>query len=101
MPPSARWSYLRSRAKLPEIGRDIDLAMDAIEQDNPSLKGVLPKVCARGNLDPVNLGKLIDEFSNINIGNAKARSADLLGHVFEYFLGEFALAEGKTRKTKA
>lgn len=95
VPPSARWSYMRSRAKLPEIGKDIDGAMDAIEKDNPSLKGVLPKVFARGNLDPVNLGKLIDEFSNINIGDAKARSADILGHVFEYFLGEFALAEGK------
>ncbi len=95
VPPIARWSYLKSRAKLPEIGRDIDNAMDAIEQDNPSLKGVLPKVFARGNLDPVNLGKLIDEFSNINMGQAKARSQDVLGHVFEYFLGEFALAEGK------
>lgn len=95
VPPSARWSHLRSRAKLPEIGRDIDAAMDAIEQDNPSLKSVLPKVYARGNLDPVSLGKLIDEFSNIDIGHARARSQDLLGHVFEYFLGEFALAEGK------
>ena len=95
VPPSARWSYLQSRAKLPEIGKDIDAAMDAIERDNPSLKGVLPKVYARGNLDPVNLGSLIDEFSNIDLGNTKARSADILGHVFEYFLGEFALAEGK------
>jgi type I restriction enzyme M protein len=95
VPPSSRWSYLRSRAKHPEIGKDIDAAMDAIEKDNPSLKGVLPKVFARGNLDPVNLGKLIDEFSNIDIDGTKARSADVLGHVFEYFLGEFALAEGK------
>lgn len=95
VPPSARWSYLRSRAKLPEIGKDIDSAMDAIERDNPSLKGVLPKVFARGNLDPVNLGRLIDEFSNIDIDQTKARSADVLGHVFEYFLGEFALTEGK------
>ncbi len=95
VPPSSRWSYLKSRAKLHEIGKDIDGAMDAIERDNPSLKGVLPKVYARGNLDPVNLGRLIDEFSNIDLGNTKARSADLLGHVFEYFLGEFALAEGK------
>lgn len=95
VPPTARWSYLCSRAKLPEIGKDIDAAMDAIEKGNPSLKGVLPKVFARGNLDPVNLGKLVDEFSNINMGETKARSADILGHVFEYFLGEFALAEGK------
>jgi len=69
--------------------------MDAIESDNPSLKGVLPKVYARGNLDPVNLGSLIDEFSNVDLGHTKSRSADILGHVFEYFLGEFALAEGK------
>jgi len=95
VPPSSRWSYLKSRAKHPEIGKDIDESMDAIERDNPSLKGVLPKVYARGNLDPVNLGKLIDKFSNIDLGTTKQRSADLLGHVFEYFLGEFALAEGK------
>ena len=94
VPPSARWSYLQSRAKLPEIGKDVDNAMDAIERDNPSLKGVLPKVFARGNLDPTSLGGLIDLISNISMkeGNGKG---DFLGRVFEYFLGEFALAEGK------
>ena len=95
VPPSARWKYLQSRAKLPEVGKDVDEAMDAIERDNASLKGVLPKVFARQNLDPVSLGGLIDLVSNIALGTAKARSADVLGHVFEYFLGEFALAEGK------
>ncbi len=95
VPETARWSYMQSKAKLPTIGKDVDDAMDAIEKDNPSLKDVLPKVYARGNLDPVNLGGLIDLISNIALGKAKARSADLLGHVFEYFLGEFALAEGK------
>lgn len=95
VPPSARWKYLQSRAKLPEIGKDVDEAMDAIERDNASLKGVLPKVFARQNLDPASLGGLIDLVSNIALGTAKARSADVLGHVFEYFLGEFALAEGK------
>ena len=95
VPPSARWGYLQSRAKTPEIGKDVDGAMDAIELDNPSLRGVLPKVYARGNLDPTNLGGLIDLISNIAMGDAKDRSADVLGHVFEYFLGEFALAEGK------
>jgi type I restriction enzyme M protein len=95
IPPSARWSYLLSRAKLPEIGKEIDSAMDAIESSNPSLRGVLPKVYARGNIDPTSLGQLIDEFSQIDIGHTKARSADVLGHVFEYFLGQFALAEGK------
>ena len=69
--------------------------MDAIEKENPSLKGVLPKVFARQNLDPASLGGLIDLVGNIALGDAKSRSADVLGHVFEYFLGEFALAEGK------
>lgn len=95
VPPSARWSYLQTRAKLPDIGKDVDSAMDAIEKDNPSLKGVLPKVYARGNLDPTNLGGLIDLISNVAMDEAKERSADVLGRVFEYFLGEFALAEGK------
>jgi type I restriction enzyme M protein len=95
VPPLARWSYMQSRAKLPEIGKDIDDAMDAIEKCNPSLKGVLPKVFARGNLDPVSLGMLIDEFSKIDIYSNNMHSADVLGYVFEYFLGEFALAEGK------
>lgn len=95
VPEKARWSYLQSRAKLPEIGKQVDQAMDAIEKDNPTLKDVLPKVYARGKLDPANLGGLIDLVGNIALGDARARSADVLGHVFEYFLGEFALAEGK------
>ena len=95
VPETARWSYLQSKAKLPEIGKVIDDAMDVIERDNSSLKNVLPKVYARGNLDPTNLGGLIDLVGNIALADAKARSADVLGHVFEYFLGEFALAEGR------
>jgi type I restriction enzyme M protein len=95
VPEIARWSYLQSKAKLPTIGKEVDNAMDAIEKENPSLKDVLPKVYARGNLDPTSLGGLIDLIANIALGDAKARSADVLGHVFEYFLGEFALAEGK------
>ena len=95
VPPSARWSFLKSHAKQPTIGKTVDEAMDAIERENVSLRDVLPKVFARGNLDPTNLGGLIDLISNIALGDAKARSADILGHVFEYFLGEFALAEGK------
>ena len=95
VPQGARWSYLQSSAKLPTIGKLVDAAMDAIESENPSLKGVLPKVFARDNLDPASLGQLIDLVSNIALGDAKSRSADVLGHVFEYFLGEFALAEGK------
>lgn len=95
VPPEARWSYLLGKAKQSDIGVHVDAAMDAIEKENPSLKGVLPKVYARQNLDPTSLGGLIDLVGNIALGSAKARSADVLGHVFEYFLGEFALAEGK------
>ncbi len=95
VPEDARWTYLQSKAKQPEIGKFVDDAMDAIEKENASLKGVLPKVFARQNLDPTSLGELIDLVGNIALGDAKARSADVLGHVFEYFLGEFALAEGK------
>lgn len=95
VPPTARWRFIQSHAKHPTIGKTIDDSMDAIERENPSLKGVLPKVYARQNLDPTSLGGLIDLVSNIALGDAKARSADVLGHVFEYFLGEFALAEGK------
>lgn len=95
VPEKARWPYLQSNAKLPDIGKKIDDAMDEIEKENASLKDVLPKVYARGNLDPTNLAGLIDQISNVAMGAAKDRSADVLGHVFEYFLGEFALAEGK------
>ena len=95
VPSAARWSSLVSKAKQPEIGKFVDNAMDAIERENPSLRGVLPKVYARQNLDPTSLGELIDLVGNIALGDTKARSADVLGHVFEYFLGEFALAEGK------
>jgi len=95
VPEISRWSYLQARARQPEIGKDVDIAMDAIEKENPLLRGVLPKVYARGNLDPTSLGGLIDLVGNIALGDAKVRSADILGHVFEYFLGEFALAEGK------
>ena len=95
VPQAARWSMLLSKAKQPDIGKFVDDAMDAIEKENQSLRGVLPKVYARQNLDPTSLGELIDLVGNIALGDTKARSADVLGHVFEYFLGEFALAEGK------
>lgn len=95
VPKEARWNHLLDQAKKPTIGKSIDDAMDAIEKENPSLKGVLPKVYARQNLDPVSLGELLDLIANIALGDTKKQSADVLGHVFEYFLGEFALAEGK------
>ena len=98
VPPSARWTWLQKRAKLPTIGKDIDEAMDAIEKDNPTLKGVLPKDYARPALDKQRIGELIDLIGSITLsgngtGNSKGR--DVLGFVFEYFLGQFADAEGK------
>lgn len=95
VPTIARWNHLLDSARLHTIGKKVDEAMDIIEKENPSLRGVLPKVYARQNLDPTSLGELIDLIGNIALGDAKSRSADILGHVFEYFLGEFALAEGK------
>ncbi|MBN1992946.1 MAG: SAM-dependent DNA methyltransferase [Anaerolineae bacterium] len=95
VPETARWAYLQDRAKDPEIGTDIDDAMDAIEKQNPTLKGVLPKVYARPNLDKQGLGGLIDLIGTIALGDAEAKSKDVLGRVYEYFLGEFALAEGR------
>jgi type I restriction enzyme M protein len=95
VPPSSRWNWLQGRAKLPTIGKDVDEAMDAIEKDNPSLRGVLPKVFAQEKLDKQSLGGLIDLIGSADLGTKEAQSKDLLGKVFEYFLGEFALAEGK------
>ena len=96
VPPSARWKWLQDRAKLPTIGKDIDDAMDAIEKDNVSLKGVLPKDYARPALDKQRLGELIDLIGSITLSNGKNnKGKDLLGFVFEYFLGQFADAEGK------
>jgi type I restriction enzyme M protein len=95
VPSNARWSYLVSRAKLPTIGEDIDSAMDLIEKENPKLRGVLPKQFGKPQLDKMILGELIDVINNIKIGDEAARKKDLLGVVYEYFLGQFALAEGR------
>jgi len=95
VPPKARWDFLQGRSKLSSIGKDIDDAMDAIEKDNPSLKGVLPKEYAKEKLDKQSLGGLIDIISTIALGDSISRSNDVLGRVYEYFLGQFALAEGK------
>ena len=95
VPPEARWDELQAKAKSEKIGKWLDGAMDAIERDNPSLKGVLPKVYARPGLDKDNLGKLIDLFSGLEVGGREQRSRDVLGRVYEYFLGRFASAEGK------
>ena len=95
VPKDARWSVLQSHAKRPEIGRVIDDAMVAIERDNKSLKGVLPKEYARPSLDKQRLGELIDLVGTIGLGNKEHRSQDMLGRVYEYFLSQFAGAEGK------
>ncbi len=95
VPPEARWGRLRAEARQPSVGVTVDEAMIAIERDNPSLKGVLPREYARPNLDKTRLGQLIDMVSNIGLGDAASRSKDVLGRVYEYFLSQFASAEGK------
>jgi type I restriction enzyme M protein len=95
VPEPARWSHLVASAKLPEIGKIVDNAMDAIERENPRLDKVLPKVFALPNLDKHNLGKLIDIVSGIGLGTKEHRDKDTLGRVYEYFLSRFASAEGK------
>lgn len=95
VPPTARWSHLQANAKHPSIGKMIDEAMLAIEKDNENLKGVLPKEYARPALNAVMLGELIDLVSNIALGAQKGDARDVLGRVYEYFLGQFAGSEGK------
>src|SRR3954469_25458901 len=95
VPKDARWSYLQGRAKQPTIGKLLDDAMTAIERDNPTLKGVLPKDYARPALDKQRLGELIDLVGTIGLGDKGNRSKDILGRVYEYFLSQFASAEGK------
>src|SRR5665213_3121344 len=95
VPPEARWTHLKAQARQPTIGQIVDDAMAGIERDNPSLKGVLPKDYARPGLDKARLGQLIDLVSNIGLGDAESRSKDILGRVYEYFLSQFASAEGK------
>ena len=95
VPKEARWSHLQARAKQPTIGKDIDDAMMAIEAKNDSLKGVLPKDYARPALNKMMLGELIDLVSGIGMAEEADRSRDILGRVYEYFLGGFAGAEGK------
>src|SRR5205823_1978546 len=104
VPPDARWPKLQAAAKQPDIGKRIDDAMVAIEKENPSLKRVLPKDYARPALDQTRLGELIDLIGTIALvardeagqfGPRDHRSKDILGRVYEYFLGKFASAEGK------
>jgi len=95
VPREARWSNLKANAKQPAIGKVVDDAMLAIERDNPSLKGVLPKDYSHPRLDKQRLGQLIDLIGNIGLGDKANRSKDILGRVYEYFLSQFASAEGK------
>ena len=95
VPTTARWSHIHNNAKLPSIGETIDEAMEAIERENKELKNVLPKVYGKANLDKASLGQLIDLISNTELQAENEKSKDLFGRVYEYFLGEFANAEGK------
>lgn len=95
VPEKARWNHIVSRAKLPTIGEDVDTAMDLIENDNPKIRGVLFKQFAQSKLDKVTLGELIDVINNMKLGDEAAQRKDLFGVVYEYFLGQFALAEGR------
>ena len=95
VPPEARWTHLKAQARQATIGQLVDDAMTGIERDNPALKDVLPKDYARPALDKQRLGQIIDLISNIRVGDAEARSKDVLGRVYEYFLSQFASAEGK------
>ena len=95
VPEKARWQYLQDRAKQPEIGKWLDEAMDAIEKINASLKGVLPKIYADPELNKQRLGELIDLIGTIGFSQDGHKAKDLLGRVYEYFLGQFADAEGK------
>ncbi len=95
VPMAGRWSTIQAQAKQPIIGKSIDDALDAIERDNIRLKGALPKIYARDNLDKHSLGKLIDLVSSIGLGTKEHQDKDTLGRVYEYFLSKFASAEGK------
>ena len=95
VPAEARWPKLQAQARQPTIGKAVDDAMIAIERDNPALKDVLPKDYGRTALDKDRLGQIVDSVSNIEVGGADARATDVLGNVYEYFLEQFALAEGR------
>ena len=97
LPREARWHSIKAKAKSPEIRKIIDDAcMGAIKRENPTLKGVLPRDYARPSLDKVRLGGLVDIISNIGFTASAAKSKDILGRVYEYFLGKFASA-GRAR----
>jgi len=96
VPKTARWEVFQNAARKPEIGKLIDDAMVAIEKENRQLKGVLPKIYASPNIDKRRLGELIDLVGSITVGDRESRAKDVLGRVYEYFLGKFAAKEGKS-----
>ena len=95
VPKEARWSEIKAHATSTNIGQVLDSAMEAIEKENDSLKGVLTKNFARPELDKTRLGELVTLFTNIEVGSTAAQEKDVLGRVYEYFLSKFASAEGK------
>ncbi len=95
VPKEARWTLITENSKDPRIGIILDDAMDAIEKSNKSLKGVLPKIYGSPDLNKIMLGGIIDLISDIGLGDRESQSKDMLGKVYEYFLGKFAMAEGK------
>ena len=95
VPGEARWPNIQAHARQPTIGQAVDAAMTAVERENEALKDVLPKDYARPALDKQRLGQVVDLVSNIQVGGAEARATDVLGRVYEYFLEQFALAEGR------
>jgi type I restriction enzyme M protein len=95
VPEPARWEALRAAAKQPDIGKRIDDALSLIEVENPKLKGILDKRFGRAQLPDGKLGELVDLVSAIGFGSSAAEARDVLGQVYEYFLGMFASAEGK------
>ncbi|MDD3053755.1 MAG: class I SAM-dependent DNA methyltransferase [Endomicrobiaceae bacterium] len=95
VPKIARWSEIIRYSNTPEIGKVIDNAMESIEKENPSLKGVLNKNYSRPELDKTRLGELVTLFTNLEIGTDRAKEMDMLGRVYEYFISKFASAEGK------
>jgi len=95
VPKAARWGQLQDQARLPHIGVAVDQAMELLESENPQLKGILPRGYAHERLDKQSLGGLIELFSDVSLVSRHSASLDTLGRVYEYFLGQFALAEGK------
>lgn len=95
VPKEARWDNIKAHATSTDIGEVIDDAMEAIEKENDSLKGVLTKNYSRQELDKTRLGELVTLFTNTEVGSSSAQERDVLGRVYEYFLGKFASAEGK------